>query len=153
MLNQGHRVDVILGPAISETYALYVKSGDLTGSRATSFLSLVPFVENTSDYSVLGSHARSDDSALNGPDGKDLVSCLTCHRAHASGWESMMRWNQRSTFLVYDATWPGTDTTPGFPEYARGRRSLETQAAYYDRPWNVFATHQRSLCNKCHARD
>jgi hypothetical protein len=83
----------------------------------------------------------------------DLVSCLTCHRAHATGWEHMMRWNDKATFLTYNGAWPGTDTTPNEPQYARGRTSEETRAAYYDRPISVFASYQRTLCSKCHARD
>jgi len=34
-----------------------------------------------------------------------------------------------------------------------GRTAIETQGAYYDRPSTVFATYQKSLCNKCHAKD
>ena len=153
MLRQGHSVDVALGSGIRDTYAAYRKSGDLTGAQTTSYLSLVPFEENTADYGTLAAHARSDDSALGGPNSSDFVSCLTCHRAHASAWENMMRWNQASAFLTYDGRWPGIDTTPDLPEYARGRTSAETQAAYYDRSWTAFASYQRSLCNKCHARD
>jgi predicted CXXCH cytochrome family protein len=153
MLNQGHRTDIALGSDVLANYAAYVKSGDMTGSLTASYLSLVPFVENTTDYTTLAAHAKNNDSALGGPQTGDLVTCLTCHRAHASGWGHMMRWNDTSTFLTYDGLWPGTDSTPGLPEYARGRTSAETRAAYYDRPANLFATHQRGLCNKCHARD
>jgi hypothetical protein len=35
----------------------------------------------------------------------------------------------------------------------RGRLEGDAQAAYYDRPATVFATYQRVLCNKCHAKD
>jgi cytochrome c5 len=153
MLSQGHSADVALGAMMRDTYAAYVKSGDLSGSLDTSYSSLVPFVENTSTFSALASHARSDNGALEGPGSSDLVSCITCHRAHASGWEDMMRWNNKSTFLTRDGAWPGTDTTPNDPQYARGRTSNETRAAYYDRPASRFATYQRPLCNKCHARD
>jgi predicted CXXCH cytochrome family protein len=153
MLSDGHRVDLALGSVLRSNYATYVKSGDMSGTLAASYLSLVPFVENTADHATLASHAKSDDSALGGPQSGDLVSCITCHRAHASGWEDMMRWNEKATFLTYDGTWPGTDTTPGAPQHAKGRTSAETQAAYYDRPASVFARYQRSLCNKCHARD
>ena len=142
-----------LDSTLRSNYAAYVKSGDMTGTFASSYQSLVPFVENLSDYTALAAHARNDDSALGGPQSGDLVSCLTCHRAHASGWEYMMRWNNKATFLTHDGAWPGTDTTPGEPQYARGRTSAETRAAYYDRPVSVFATYQRTLCNKCHARD
>lgn len=153
MLSRGHAADVQLGATYANNYGAYVKSGVMTGSPASSYQSLVPFVENTSDYAMLASHAKSDDSALAGPSTGDLVSCLTCHRAHASGWEHALRWDDKAGFLTYNGAWPGIDTTPGAPQYARGRTSAETQAAYYDRPWSVFATYQRTLCNKCHARD
>ena len=48
---------------------------------------------------------------------------------------------------------PGTDTTSTVPQFARGRLGAETQAAYYDRPVTAFASYQRVLCNKCHAKD
>jgi predicted CXXCH cytochrome family protein len=153
LLSSGHAADKTMDAALLNNYAAYVKSGDMSGSLASSYLSLVPFVENNSDHVALASHAKSDDSALHGPASGDLVSCLTCHRAHATGWEHMLRWDDKASFIVYNGTWPGTDTTPGLPQYARGRTSAETQASYYDRPWSTFATYQRTLCNKCHARD
>ena len=153
MLSQGHQADVALTAQLRSNYAAYVKSGDMTGSDTTSYHSLVPFVEDTADHTVLASHARSDNGALGGPRNGDLVSCVTCHRAHASGWEQMMRWNNKSTFLTQNGVFPGIDTTPDAPESARGRTSAETRAAYYDRPASAFATYQRTLCNKCHARD
>jgi predicted CXXCH cytochrome family protein len=153
MLSHGHRADVALGAEVRNNYATYVKSGDMTGTLANSYLSLVPFVENSADHAALAAHAKSDDSALGGPHNGDLVSCLSCHRAHASGWENMMRWDDKATFLTSNGTWPGTDTTPDVPELAKGRTSAEIQAAYYDRPATLFAKNQRSLCNKCHARD
>jgi hypothetical protein len=56
-------------------------------------------------------------------------------------------------FITYNGQWPGTDTTPTVLQFARGRLGAETQAAYYDRPATVFASYQRVLCNKCHAKD
>ena len=153
MMSQGHSVDRALGSTVRDTYAAYIKSGDMTGTLASSYLSLVPFVENTSNYAELSAHAKIDDSALGGPQSSDMVSCLTCHRAHASGWEHMMRWNDKATSITSNGAWPGTDTTPSEPQFARGRASAEARAAYYDRPVSVFASYQRTLCSKCHARD
>ena len=153
MVSRGHSADVALDAASLTNYSAYVKSGDMTGAASSSYLSVVPFEENTADFAMLSSHAKSDNSVLRGPSNGDLVSCLTCHRAHATGWEHMMRWNDKATFITYNSAWPGIDTTPDVPQYARGRTSGETRAAYYDRPWSVFATYQRTLCNKCHARD
>jgi hypothetical protein len=65
----------------------------------------------------------------------------------------MLRWQMEGEFIVYNSLYPGTDTTPSVPQFARGRLGAETQAAYYDRPATQFATYQRVLCNKCHAKD
>ena len=158
--NYVHKVDGTLGQTIADIYNKYVNSGNTTGgSSATSFLSLVPFIENTSDYTVLKSHAKNNNSYLNGPASSDRVSCLTCHRAHATGWDEMLRWNMGNEFMTYVAdggstpAWPGTDTMPLKPQIAQGRLSAETAAAYYDRNVSVFGAYQRVLCNKCHAQD
>lgn len=151
-----HPVDENLGSTIANAYTNYVKSGDLTGVFATGagpYSSLVPFAENTGDFTVLASHAKIDGTYLNGPGTADKVMCLSCHRAHASGWEFGLRWNMEGEFMTYNGLYPGTDTTPTVPQFARGRTSTETQAAYYDRPVTWFATYQRVLCNKCHAKD
>ncbi|MBI4271048.1 MAG: cytochrome C [Candidatus Rokubacteria bacterium] len=151
--NYVHPVDETLGSTIAGLYGAYVKSGDMSGVAGSSFTSLVPFIENTSDYTVLASHAQNNDSQLAGPASNDRVSCLTCHRAHATGWEYGLRWNMEGEFMVYNSLYPGTDTTPTVPQFARGRTGAETQAAYYDRPVTQFASYQRVLCNKCHAKD
>jgi hypothetical protein len=93
--------------------------------------------------------ARSDDLNLEGPSNLDQVNCLTCHRAHASGWAHMLRWNNESPYLVYNGLYPGTDN--GAPAaYNMGRTEAETSRAYYDRPVDVFGTNQNRLCEKCH---
>ena len=96
--------------------------------------------------------ANNDDSDLSGPGSGDRVSCFSCHRAHASGFEYALRWNPESEFLTYNGLWPGTDNGSP-PQFARGRTEAEMQQAYYDRLASTFATYQRSLCNKCHAKD
>jgi hypothetical protein len=130
-----------------------VKSGDLTGTVATSFSSLVPFMENTGDAGVLRTHARSDNTYLNGSWTADKVACLSCHRAHATGWPSMLRWSIEGEFIVYNSLYPGIDTTPTVPQLARSRLAAETRAAYYDRPVTEFASFQRVLCNKFHVKN
>lgn len=151
--NYVHPVDQDLTTAIANNYNAYVKSGDLTGTSATSFSSLVPFMENTGDITTLQNHAKNNNTYLNGPSSSDKVACLSCHRAHATGWPDMLRWNMEGEFMVYNSQYPGTDTTPTVPQFARGRLGAETQAAYYDRPVTQFASFQRVLCNKCHAKD
>ncbi|MCU0251585.1 MAG: hypothetical protein MUE61_15370 [Vicinamibacterales bacterium] len=151
--NYVHPVDQSLGTNVANVYNAYVASGDFTGVAASSFTSLVPFAENTGDIATLQAHAKNDNSYMNGPGTSDKVTCLSCHRAHASGWPEALRWNMEGEFMVYNSLWPGTDTTPTVPQFARGRLGAETQAAYYDRPVTQFASYQRVLCNKCHAKD
>jgi len=134
-------------------YNAYIKTGDLSGDGTNSFLSLVPFessLSNTTDgRNSLAAMARSDDLNLEGPSLQDRVNCLTCHRAHASGWQHMLRWNSASAYLVSNGIYPGTDN--GAPaSYHMGRTEAETRRAYYDRPVDVFAANQNGLCEKCH---
>jgi hypothetical protein len=158
--NYVHPVDQGLSSTIAGIYGAYVSSSNTTGGvPATSYLSLVPFMENTGDYAVLKSHASNTGAFLNGPGTSDQVSCPSCHRVHASGWPDMLRWSMEGEFITVadsagNAIWPGIDN--GAPvQFARGRTAAETQAAYYNRPANVFGTggYQRALCNKCHAQD
>jgi hypothetical protein len=150
--NYVHPVDKNLNSTVANNYNAYVKSGDLTGTSANSFTSLVPFMENTGDIATLASHAKNDDTYLNGPSTSDQVACLSCHRAHATGWPEMLRWNMEGEFMVYNGLYPGIDNSAP-AQFARGRTSEETKAAYYDRPVTQFASYQRVLCNKCHAKD
>ena len=70
----------------------------------------------------------------------------------------MLRFDQGYEFMTEDGQYLGTDN-PGVTTAARanvqrrGRTMAEWQAAYYDRPVTKFATYQRALCNKCHAKD
>jgi hypothetical protein len=152
-----HPVDAALGTGSvppSTIYNAYVKSGDMSGAAATSFTSLVPFAENTADRVTLASHAGNTNVYLNGPGTSDQVTCFTCHRAHASAFPNALRWNGEYEMLTINGQYPGTNSTPTPNVRAsRGRVIADYQAGYYDRPATVFATYQRSLCNKCHAND
>lgn len=147
-----HPADQQMSSTVLSIYNSYVKTGDLTGTQATSYLSLVPFqMGDTTDMATLKGAVGSTAGPVSG----DRVMCLSCHRAHASGWDSMMRFPLDSTFTtvadgsgnpVYPS--PGTD-----PIQAMGRTNQEFQKALYDRPPTKFAAFQRTLCNKCHAQD
>jgi predicted CXXCH cytochrome family protein len=141
-----HPVDRALGD-IASAYNAYVKTGDLGGDAATSYSSLVPFAEGTGDIATLKSHANNNGSYRNGPATTDQVTCFSCHRAHASGFDYMLRFNMGNEFMVINGTYTGSIAV------AQGRTEAEMTAAYYDRPASQFATHQRVLCNKCHAKD
>ncbi len=141
----------------AEVYNAYNQSGDLTGDKSRSYTSIVPFELGTSDYQVLKQIAGS--GSMEGPSGGANIMCLTCHRAHASGWDGMTRWNVKGTFLTSNGQYPGSDRGAG-PALCMGRTYAETKAAYNDIPEERLASSmsivpkwQRSLCNKCHAED
>lgn len=147
-----HPVSLDLGATITDNYNRYVKSGDVTGNQLTSFSSLVPYEENTTDYSVLKSTAAATGKLQPGPAKTTVtVMCLSCHRAHASGWPQALRWKYQDEWIIYNGLYPGIDNSSS--AYARGRTEAETKAAYYDRPATDFAAFQKMLCNKCHALD
>lgn len=150
--NYVHPVDQAMSSTIIGNYNTYVKSGDLGGKTASAFSSLVPFATNSATYTTLAGLASVTPTSA-GPATNDQVMCLSCHRAHASGFTEMLRFNVEGEFMVYNSLYPGTDTTPTVPQFARGRLGAETQAAYYDRPVTQFASYQRVYCNKCHAKD
>jgi predicted CXXCH cytochrome family protein len=144
-----------LSTSVLYAYNAYVKDGVLTGTASTSYTSLVPYEEGTTDRVVLAAHARSDGGATSGPGtGMENVMCLSCHRAHASGWDFALRWNPESQFLVVEGVWPGIDAPGGAANalYAQGRTQAETRGAMYDRDPAAYAPFQKSLCNKCHGK-
>jgi hypothetical protein len=140
-----------------DTYNKYIKTGVImTSPTSTPYLSLVPFEEGTADYTTLKAHARTDDMWLAGPDSQSQISCLTCHRAHASGWDGIMRWNTRTDYLVYNKSYAQAGQV--YQPYGQGRTEAEARQAYYDRPsplqgGTTFAPLQDSLCHKCHTGD
>ncbi len=149
-----------LGGAL-DVYDRYLATGNLGGLQATAYWSIVPYEEGTTDRATLAAHATSDGSATAGPStGQENVMCLSCHRAHASGWDSGMRWNMRdrtlsSGYVTAGGAWPGIDATgdAALPANAQGRTQAETRGAMYDRDASAYAPYQKALCNKCHAQD
>jgi hypothetical protein len=130
-------------------YNRYVKTGDLSGTEATAYLSLVPFEIGTSNYATLKNIVIM--TPTKGPsdvDGISQVSCLTCHRAHASGWDNMTRWNTRSAYVVNNGNY--SQEGQAYQPYGQGRSELEALRAMYDIPANTFAAFQDTLCHKCH---
>ncbi len=149
------------GWTLEAGYNAYVKSGDLTGTQATSYSSLVPYEENitynTANIAALAAEAGDNGSASKvGPatGGTEVVMCLSCHRAHASAWFKGVRWNPNSEYLTENGAYPdySTDTTYG-KSASEGMTSAQIQRAYYERPATRFASYQRQMCNKCHTKD
>lgn len=152
-----HVVNQNLGTEVTNNYNAYVGSGDMSGTQATSYDSIVPFqTDNSQDYVALRALSVNDGSVSTGPATSDRVNCLSCHRAHATGWAHMTRWNNEGEMIAVDGVWPGTDSPSAvgkLAKWAQGRTVAETSKSYNDKPATAYATYQRSLCNKCHAKD
>ena len=131
-------------------YNSYIKTGDLTGTMATAYLSLVPFEAGTGNYATL--KGISTNTPTKGPDSADgapQVMCLTCHRAHASGWDGIMRWNAKSSQIVSGGKY--SQETSLYQPFGQGRTEAEALQAYYQTPAVKFDANQQSLCAKCHS--
>jgi len=139
----------------AQVYNAYISSGNLTGVAASAYTSLVPYEEGISDMSTLGGHATSTKPiySTTGPYlGSENVMCLSCHRAHASGFPQATRWYNNYQFITAaGGVWEGA--TPG--SSSNYLTQAEYSAAMYDHAATVFGTagFQRPLCNKCHAKD
>ena len=107
--------------SLANTYNLYNGTDDLTGgTQATAYLAAVPFEGAT----------NGTPGNTSGPVGSDQVSCISCHRAHATSGPDAGRWDFNVTFLAEDGLESGAYIIP-----------------------NPYTVNQRSLCNKCHAQD
>ena len=70
--------------------------------------------------------------------------CLTCHRAHASAFNNIGRWNFDSELL--EEGYPSDQNLVDMGAVAN--------ADYYGRDVGIdFGLYQRSLCNNCHVKD
>ncbi len=116
-----HPTGSTIGGTIATTYNLYNGTVDQTGgSAATAYLAEVPFED-----------PANTTSSTAGPTASSQVSCITCHRAHASSAPDAGRWDFSVTLMEEDGVESGSYAIPD--------------------PYNN--PNQRSLCNKCHNKD
>jgi hypothetical protein len=146
----------VLKPGQYNVYNTYISSGKFNGT-GDLYTSLVPFEKagkvvysgmsgNTADIQTLATSANGSDTAnIFKADAQSNVMCLSCHRAHASAFSSMVRWNADDTFITNSSTTAFVDTQE------RGNTALT--AGYYGRTPADLGVFQRSLCNKCHGKD
>lgn len=130
--------------AVPTVYNQYVASGDFSGTVDTAFDALVPFERGISD----GSDAAMVADSTVGVDGNSKVMCLSCHRAHASAFDNALRWDgYTSEYIAESAILQDHDgkMTAGAVPYYAGGVAVDVVATYGE--------YQRSLCNKCHAKD
>ena len=139
---------------IAANYAAYVSSGIMTGTGA-GYSALAPF-EFGSDQTLAGyTNLKAFQAAPTAPTTAQNVLCLSCHRAHASGFESMTRFYTGNEFMtaadasnaaVYDSTVTENKINTAY--------NLTQQTnAYNGRPATLFGPWARDYCNKCHAKD
>jgi hypothetical protein len=151
--------DAVLRGGQIAVYNTYVSSGKVDAAATSKYTSLVPFEQGKSVTLASLKAVAAPDSII-AATGSSNVMCLSCHRAHASGFDSMVRWDQSATFLTDGGAYTNGATGSTTVIYAGGngaRTTAQTQAGYYDRPVGTGTTaigsYQRSLCNKCHGKD
>ena len=132
-----------LGATQAVNYNSYVETGDFTGVQATAYTPLVPFEMQLTDKAAL----LTATTSTAGPDtANDNVMCLTCHRAHATAFNNITKWDMEHELLAEG--WPTAANLTSMGAVAN--------ADYYGRDIGAggdFGEFQRSLCNKCHVKD
>jgi len=145
-----HPADHNLGSPIAINYNSYRATGDTNGTSVDAFLELVPFAQSTDPV-------REDRQSTAGPVSSDEVMCLSCHRAHASPFMDIGRWDFTVEF-IYDSHPNGIEAG----DDADGSTLDDRKHSYYGRTFTAagtaatptsFPEDQRSLCNKCHGKD
>jgi hypothetical protein len=142
--------------AIVASYNAYVTTGRMTNTDPTrAYSTLTPFEVGTADYAVLKARASPSGAVDRSATTQGNVACVSCHRAHAGGFDSLLRFSLETEFMT-------EDDPAGIAMYAAsaldatlgaGYTAALTQAAYYGRPASVFGPYARVQCNKCHAKD
>lgn len=135
-----HPVDRNLGSTISGNYNDYVSTGVMGGDPNTARWEVVPFETNQTQADFDDPLDESNSSTV-GPTSASKVMCMTCHRAHATAFPDIGRWDFGATFLVEDSHPLITDV---------GATADDVANKYYGK---TFTADQRSLCNKCHVQD
>jgi hypothetical protein len=135
---------------IAANYAAYVTSGVMTGTGA-GYSAIAPFEIGTTDKAAMKTFQTTPVAAAV----TNNVMCLSCHRAHASGFESMARYYLGNEFMtIADASNAASyDTSTTENKINTGYSVAQQTAAYNGRPASVFGPVARNYCNKCHAKD
>ncbi|MCG6944612.1 MAG: cytochrome C [Deltaproteobacteria bacterium] len=125
---------------ISNNYNSYEGTGHVGGGQASAYLALVPFEVDATSTSLLDPSSSSGTGAA----GNANVMCLTCHRAHASAFPNVGRWDFKATFMA--------DSHPKAGD--GGASGSDVLHSYYGRDMiSEFGKSQRQLCSKCHRKD
>lgn len=125
----------LLEQDIVDVYNTYLRTGDYSGLASSSYLQFVPFERGTTDILSLDPHSTQ------GPDASSNVMCLSCHRAHASAFANIGRWDFTASLLV--------DSHPAIGD--AGATANDVYYSYYGRDIATeFGNGQVQFCAKCH---
>ena len=144
-----HPAGQAIDTTVMNNYNAYIMTGNMSGGAAAGYWSLVPVEQGVTDYNALATSgsATNGTSTYTTVDTNAKVMCLSCHRAHASAFNSMIRWYNSDSFVTEDSAYY-TNANGSAPN-----TTAQASKAYYDRLPSKFAPYQRVLCNKCHAKD
>ena len=141
-----------LTAAVIANYTAYVSSGIAGTPVLGGYSSLAPFEVGTGDYAAL----KAFQAAPTAPPATANVACVSCHRAHASAFESSTRFYLGNEFMTVGdgLTAVGTyDTNTTENKINTSYSTLSQTNGYNGRPPTLFNAYQRNYCNKCHAKD
>ena len=146
---------------IAANYNAWVKSGIMTNvTPLAAFSTLAPFEIGTAGtYATMKTLARTStsyaDQNMPSATTANNVACVSCHRAHASGFESSLRFSYLNEFMTVadSANAPIYDSSVTENKVNQGYSTVQQQNAYNGRPATLFGPYARSYCNKCHAKD
>lgn len=125
----------MLSGEIANIYNTYIRTGELGGVSSLAYLQFVPFERGISDPQLL------DPTSRQGPNTNSRVMCLTCHRAHASAFTSIGRWDLDALLLA--ESHPATSDS--------GVTGNDVSYSYYGRNIAIeFGPEQGPFCEKCH---
>ena len=146
--------------SIVANYNAYVSSGILTNTDMTkAYSSLVPFElgkgTSVADVQALKALAVNTNTMDQSASSSGNVSCLTCHRAHASAFPESTRFFLENELMTIADASNGAIYDPSTTENKinYGYNQKEQAYAYYGRPASAFGPNARNQCNKCHAKD
>ena len=136
--------------AVAANYSAYISSGIMTGTGA-NYSSIAPFEIGSSDYTALKAFPVTPTAASTSSN----VNCLSCHRSHASAFESMARYYLGNEFMTIadGSNVASYDTSTTENKINTGYTVAQQTNAYNGRPATVFGPWARNYCNKCHAKD
>ncbi len=145
-----------LPAAIASNYNAYVSSGIMTNTDVNAaYSTLTPFEVGTTDFAVLKARSNLTGAFDRSANTTNNAMCLSCHRAHATGFESMLRFFYLNEFMtIGDAAGVASyDPSTTENKINLGYTAAQQQRAYYERPASMFGPYARLQCNKCHAKD